>query len=372
MKDLRVEKLAKMLLIHSVELKENESILIELMSYESIELGKELLKQAYALKAKPYLKIWDCQAQRITLENATQENMKELLDIDLYMMEKMDAYIKIYSENNSFEFAHISSDNMDLYKSCYVKPLHYDYRVNNTKWCLLMYPNHSIAQLAKMCLEDYEEFFFNSCIVDYAKMGKSMDILMDLLRRTDKVRVTAKDTDITFSIKGIGCKKCYGKRNIPDGEVYSAPVKDSINGVITYNTPTIYNGVAFENIKFVFKDGKIIDATCNNTKKLNEILDVDEGARYIGEFALAVNPYITRPMLNSLFDEKIAGSIHLTPGASYKEVPNGNDSSIHWDLVLIQTPEYGGGEIWFDDKLIRLDGRFILQELECLNPENLK
>ena len=159
--------------------------------------------------------------------------------------------------------------------------------------------------------------------------------------------------------------------NIPDGEVYTAPVKNSVNGFITYNTPSIQSGVTYENIRLEFVKGKIVNATANDTEKLNKVLDTDEGARYIGEFAIGVNPYITTPMKDTLFDEKIKGSFHFTPGNSYDDAFNSNHSAIHWDLVCIQTPEYGGGEIWFDDCLIRKDGFFVISELEGLNPQNL-
>lgn len=203
-------------------------------------------------------------------------------------------------------------------------------------------------------------------------MSKAMEKLVALMNRTDKVRLTAKNTDITFSIKDIPAIKCAGEMNIPDGEVYTAPVKDSINGTISYNTPSLKDGFTYENIKLTFKDGKIIDATANDTEKINSIFDMDEGARYVGEFAIGVNPFILEPMKDTLFDEKIAGSIHFTPGCCYDDAYNGNQSALHWDLVLIQRPEYGGGEIYFDDVLIRKDGLFVLDELKCLNPENLK
>ena len=223
-----------------------------------------------------------------------------------------------------------------------------------------------------MSLEAFEDYYYNVCNLDYSKMSKAMDNLVALMNKTDKVRLVGPGTDLTFSIKDIPAIKCDGKMNIPDGEIYTAPVRDSINGTISYNTPSVHEGFTYENIVFEFKDGKIVKATANDTERLNQVLDIDEGARHIGEFAIGVNPFINVPMKDTLFDEKISGSIHLTPGRCYEEAPNGNDSSIHWDLVYIQTPAYGGGEIYFDDVLIRKDGRFVLEELDSLNPENLK
>ena len=222
----------------------------------------------------------------------------------------------------------------------------------------------SCADLSGEILEKYG--------IDYARMSKAMDSLVDLMNRTDRVHIKGPGTDLTFSIKDIPAIKCAGEMNIPDGEVYTAPVRESMNGVISYNTPSEEQGFTYENIRFEIKDGKIIKATANDNERINQLLDTDEGARYFGEFAIGVNPYILSPMKDTLFDEKIAGSFHLTPGMAYEDAPNGNDSAVHWDLVMIQRPEYGGGEIYFDDVLIRKDGLFILPELMCLNPDNLK
>ena len=253
-----------------------------------------------------------------------------------------------------------------------VGPVHIQERVSNTKWCILRYPNYAMAQAANMSTAAFEEFYFNVCNLDYGKMDQAMDPLVALLESTKAVRIVGPGTDLTFSIEGIGVVKCAGKRNIPDGEVYTAPVKDSVNGYITYNTPSLYQGFTYENIRFEFKDGQIIKATANDTERINHVLDTDPGARYIGEFALGVNPYILTPMKDTLFDEKIMGSFHFTPGSAYDQADNGNRSSVHWDLVSIQRPEYGGGEIYFDGVLIRKDGQFVLPELEGLNSENLK
>ena len=144
----------------------------------------------------------------------------------------------------------------------------------------------------------------------------------------------------------------------------------SIFKILSINCQT--PGFTYENIKFEIENGKIVKATANDNEKINHLLDTDAGSRYFGEFAIGVNPYVSTPMKDTLFDEKIDGSFHLTPGACYEDCSNGNHSALHWDLVMIQRPEYGGGEIWFDDVLVRKDGRFVLPELFCLNPENLK
>ena len=371
MKDLRIEKLAKNLLTYSVNIQKGDNILIEVLGEDGIPLAKELIRKAEELGAKPFFNIINYEILRVMLKNATEEQIKIYSKHEKLRMQDMQAYIGIRAIPNISELSGIHKEKMELYNKYYTVPVHFEERVKHTKWCILRYPNNAMAQMSKMNKDEFEDFFFNVCNIDYAKMSKAMEALKELLNKTDKVHIIGEGTDLTFSVKGIPAEKYTGTFNIPDGEVASAPVKTSVNGYITYNTETSYNGILFNNIKFEFKDGKIIKATSNKTKELNEILDIDEGARYIGEFAFGLNPYIEKPIGDTLFDEKIKGSFHFTPGDSLEESDNGNRSSIHWDIVNIQTPEYGGGEIYFDDVLIRKDGRFVLPELECLNPENL-
>ena len=287
-------------------------------------------------------------------------------------MSKMDCFIGFTAPQNLNAWIDVPQEKMEIYSKVYYHPVHLQQRLNHTRWVVLRSPTPAMAQLAGMSEEAFEDFFYNVCTLDYDKMSKAMDALVKLMAKTDKVHIVSPGTDLTFSIKGLPQIKCDGKMNIPDGEVYTAPVKNSVNGTISYNTQSLEQGFLYENIQFTFKDGKIVDAKANDTQRINQHLDTDEGSRYVGEFAIGVNPYILNPMKETLFDEKIAGSIHFTPGNAYADCDNGNRSAIHWDLVLIQRPEYGGGEIYFDEVLVRKDGLFVLPELECLNPENLK
>lgn len=371
MVDERVKILADKLVNYSCRLQKGENCLIELIGADE-EFGMELIKAVNKAGGNPFLWVRSNRLNRSLLLEATEDQLKLRAETDAALMAKMHAYIGVRGPENSFEMSDVPLKNMEMYNKIYWEPVHGAIRVAKTKWVILRYPNFGMSQLAKMSTEAFENFYFDVCNLDYEKMSKAMTPLVELMNKTDKVRIVAKDTDITFSIKDIPAIKCDGFCNIPDGEVYTAPVKNSINGKITYNTPSVEDGFTYEKICFEFKDGKIIKATANDTERINKLLDTDEGARYVGEFAIGVNPYINNAMLDTLFDEKIAGSIHFTPGACYDDAPNGNHSAVHWDLVLIQTPEYGGGEIWFDDVLIRKDGLFVIDELKCLNPENLK
>ena len=371
MTDSRIEKLANVLVNYSVALKKGEKILIEAKGIDYI-LVNAIVKEVYKAGGLPFVELFDNRVTRELLMGQTEELAKLRAKYDGARMAEMDAYIGIRGGDNSFELSDVPSDKMQAESEFYSHPVHHELRVKKTKWVILRYPNPGMAQLCSSSTDAFEQFYFDVCNLDYSKMDNAMNALKNLMDKTDKVRIVAKDTDISFSIKGIDAVKCAGHMNIPDGEVYTAPVRNSVNGKITYNAPSIQNGTKFENVSLTFKDGKIVSATGNLPEKINAIFDTDEGARYVGEFAIGVNPYVTKPMGDILFDEKISGSIHFTPGCSYDDAYNGNVSAVHWDLVLIQTPEYGGGEIYFDDVLIRKDGLFVVGELKCLNPENLK
>jgi len=371
MKDPRIELLAKNLVNYSIQLKKGEKVFIEAIGLE-IPLVTALIKEVYKVGGVPFVSIKNKEVDRAILMNSTKEQLELMAKYEALRMNDMDAYIGFRSGDNITELADVPGEKTSDYMAYCWSPVHGKIRVPKTKWVILRYPNYSMAQAASMSTEGFEDFYFNVCNLDYSKMSIAMDSLVRIMEKTDKVRITGKDTNLSFSIKGLPAIKCDGKLNIPDGEVYSAPVKDSVNGYITYNTPAVYQGTTYENIRLEFKDGKIVNAASNDTEKINKIFNTDEGARYVGEFAIGVNPYILDPMKDTLFDEKIAGSIHFTPGSSYDDCYNGNKSAIHWDLVFIQRPEFGGGEIYFDDVLIRKDGLFVIDELKGLNPNNLK
>jgi aminopeptidase len=370
--DDRVKVLAHNLVSYSMNVQKGEKVYIHYMGNSTEDLAKQIVKEVYMAGGLPFPHYTNQVLLREVLLNCSEEQISLMSKVDAKMMEQMDCYVGIRGTDNVSELSDVPADKMELYEKLFTTPVHHEIRVKKTKWVVLRYPNNAMAQLANTSLVNFEDFYFNVCNLDYSKMKNAMDNLVEYMNRTDKVRIVGPGTDLTFSIKDIPSIPCAGECNIPDGEVYTAPVRNSVNGTLSYNTPAVYQGYTYENIKLTFKDGKIINATANDTERINKVFDTDEGARYIGEFAIGVNPYILKPMKDTLFDEKIMGSFHFTPGNCYEIAPNGNKSAIHWDLVCIQTPEFGGGEIYFDDKLIRKDGLFVVKELECLNPDNLK
>jgi aminopeptidase len=358
-------QLADVLTGFSTSLQEGEKVLIDAYDVpEGIVIA--LIRAARGKGAIPYVQLNHARITRELIRDAKKEQYSISSELELTRMKKMDAYIALRGAENIYENSDVDGAQIQLVSEL-MRPVQ-NYRVNETKWVVLRWPTPSMAQQAMMSTEAFEEFYFKVCTLDYSRMTEGMDSLKTLMEKTDRVEIKGPGTDLSFSIKGIGAEPCGGLRNIPDGEVFSCPVKESVEGVLQYNVPTVYLGTSFENIRLVFEKGKIIEATSSNTKRLNEILDSDEGARYIGEFALGFNPYILEPMRDILFDEKIAGSFHFTPGQAYETAGNGNRSQVHWDMVCIQRPEYGGGEVLFDGKLVRKDGLFVSADLQKLNP----
>lgn len=372
MLDPRVTKLAETLVGYSVKVKSGDKVLIEAIDIPHI-FTTELVRLVKEAGGVPFVTLRANAVTRSLLTEGTGEMWNLVADHEKALMEQMDCYIGARGSENVSELSDVPADKQRLYEQSVWKKVHSAIRVPKTRWVVLRWPTPSMAQLAEMSTRAFEDFYFDVCTLDYDRMAKAMQPLVELMNQTDKVRIVGPGkTDLAFSIKDIPARPCEGLRNIPDGECFTAPVRESIEGVIHYNTPSLYRGETHNDVCFKFKKGRIVEATSSHTDKLNEVLDSDEGARYIGEFAIGFNPYCTWPMKDILFDEKIAGSIHLTPGSCYEEASNGNKSTIHWDLVLRQTPEVGGGEIYFDDQLIRKDGRFVIESLKGLNPENLK
>lgn len=364
----RYGELADVLTSYSTTLKKGEKVLIDAFDIPG-EMVIALVRAVRKRKATPFVALHTARVSRELAREGTGEQYDFQNEIELQRMKGLDAYIALRGSDNIFESSDIPAKQMRMIMGS-MKPV-LDWRVQKTKWVVLRWPTPAMAQQARMSTEAFEDFYFRVCTQDYARMKPGMKALKAAMESTDRVEIKGPGTDLRFSIKGISAIPCGGLRNIPDGEVFTAPVRDSVEGTITHNAPTVYQGTSFDNISLTFEKGKIVKATGSDTKRLNKILDSDEGARYIGEFAIGFNPHILEPMRDILFDEKIAGSFHFTPGQAYEEADNGNRSQVHWDMVSIQRKDYGGGEIWFDGKLIRKDGIFLPKPLQALNPDDL-
>ncbi len=371
MRDPRRVQLAKTIIRHSCNLQPGQTVLIE--SFDLADgLLHDIVDEAYEAGGIPQVYLRRTSVIRQMLLRNSEAQMKKLAEIELFQMKQAQAYVGLRASENLSELSDVPPAAMSAFGRLVGKPVHTEYRVKKTRWVVLRYPNASMAQAANMSTEAFEDWYYRVCNVDYDRMERAIEPLKARMLKTDKVHIKGPGkTDLRFSIKDIGVVPCAGDRNIPDGECFTAPVRDSVEGTIAYNTESLYQGTTFKDVVLTFEGGKVVKAAANETERINKILDQDEGARYVGEFSLGFNPMVLHPIKDTLFDEKIAGSLHFTPGQAYEETENGNRSQVHWDMVLIQRPEYGGGEIWFDGELIRKDGRFVVPELEGLNPERL-
>ncbi len=369
--DPRIEQLGDLIVNHSCEIKEGERVLIE-SSKSAYPLINHIINKCYERGALPFVLLKESNIQRELLKNISEEQIKIQSSFESVLMNEMDVYIEIKDDDNMFELSDIPPDKWNLYHNLYYKPVHWDIRLPKTKWVTVRYPSKVFAQKFGMSTEKFEDFYFDTILADYGEMGKLMLPLKERMDKANDVRIITPTTDLNFKIGKYNAVICNGKINLPDGEVFIAPELDSVNGTIQYNTDVLYQDITFSNIKLDFKDGKVINAESGNTTKdLNRILDTDEGARYVGEFAFGTNPKIDRIVKNIIFDEKMLGSVHLALGASHPTSDNGNKSGIHWDMVQIHKKESGGGEVYFDDELIMQDGKFVTPDLQELNQEKV-
>ncbi|MEW6237478.1 MAG: aminopeptidase [Candidatus Omnitrophota bacterium] len=369
----RIKRLAHTIIHYSTKTHAGDMVLIHTKGFETFDLAEAVLREAIATGGIPYLHIEDERATRRLLLEGGEETFKKLGEFLLEQMKRANVYVGIRGGSNVFELADVPKEKLSLYEKYITGPVHIEQRVKHTRWCVMRYPNAAMSQLAQTSSEAFQRFYYDVCCLDYAKMNQSVEPLVDLMNRTDRVRLIAPYTDLQFSIKDIPVRECAGTHNIPDGECFTAPVRDSIEGNIRFNVPSLHEGTLYENIQLAFKNGRAVEMDAGrHTERLRQTLEGDDGASYAGEFSLGFNPYILQPMKDTLFDEKIAGSLHIAMGACYDDASNGNRSALHWDLVQIQRQDYGGGEIYFDDVLIRKDGLFVLPELMGLNPDNLK
>jgi len=370
MMDARYRALAETLVGHSTKLRPGEKILVEAIDVDA-NLIVALVREIDRVGGIPLVSTKQNRVLRELYRTATRESMAASAAHEAVRMRGVDAYIGIRASHNICEYSDVSPEKLALQRKHWYQPVHAEIRVPRTRWVVLHFPTPAMAQQAEMSTAAFEAFYFRVCTADYPRMSRAMDPLKALMEATDRVRISGPGTDLSFSIKGMPAVKCDGDRNIPDGELFTAPVLDSVEGEILFNARTIYQGTTFSDVRLRFERGRAVSAEADKGERLRQILDTDEGARRVGEFSLSFNPYITRPMLDILFDEKIAGALHLAMGSAYDDCDNGNRSGIHWDLVQMQAPGQGGGRVWFDDRLVREDGRFVLPELAGLNPENL-
>ena len=364
------QRFAALIVTQACAVQPGERVLTELTDPDE-GLGAELIRAVHRVGGHPFYHQMRDTLEAAWISCADEDTIRRQADWDRQRMEQMDVFISLRRSENPCDLTEIPAEQAQLYRSLYTRPVHFETRLPHTRWLAMALPSPAMAQAAGMSTRELYQFYYDSCLIDYRQFHRRMMPLAELMTQTDQVRITGPQLELQFSVRDMDVSICRGNRNIPAGEVFTAPVPDSVEGHIRYNVPVRWEGQLFTGVTLAFSHGSIVNVSCEigDRERLAQIFDTDAGARYIGEFAMGTNPFIHRITGDILFDEKAAGSFHFTPGNSYGP---GNKSRIHWDMVRRMQPEYGGGDIYFDGVLVQRDGLFVLPELLPLNPENLK
>lgn len=368
MQDPRIGKLARLLVNYSIRLKPGENVYLLTDSELGLPLAREVYKEIIIKGGHPYPhlvldpNVGMGAMDPIFMRYAIADQLSHLSDIALREMQEMDAYIRIGAPENTKDLAGIDPERI-VARERATQPI-LDERLRK-RWVVTRYPTPALAQEAGMSISDYEDFLYGACLVNYRRMKREQGVIKERFDNGRLVRIVAPGTDLTFSISGRRGIMCYGLRNVPDGEVYYAPVEDSMNGVVSFPYPTIVDGQEVDGVVLEFENGRVVKASASkNEKLLIAKLDTDKGARVVGEFGIGTNYGITRYTKNTLFDEKIGGTIHLALGNAYEgSAPKDvrNKSAIHWDMVVDLREFTGGGKIYLDRRIVQRNGVFRIE-----------
>lgn len=371
MMDQRLKQMAKTVINYSLNIQPGEKVLID-STKNCSEMIKYMIKLIADRGAIPLVMLKETDIKRSLIINGCKEQFELMKTQEETILNKVDVYINMIDSDNCFDMSDIPSEKRALYQKYYFQPINFEIIVPKLRWITVDYPSISSAQQFGMSTDEYENYFFDAVNVDYEELGKKMQKLKELLDKGKHIQIESPNVNLSFNIDNLCSEVCSGKINLPDGEVFIAPTINSANGEIEFNVPSRYQGSSFEKIKLFFQDGRVVNySSQTNYEKLAEILESDEGNKYIGEFAIGTNPNINRPRSNILFDEKMLGSFHIALGNSHSLSDNGNKASIHWDMVNVLTENYGGGRIILDDEVIQENGIFVHHDLKELNSKVL-
>lgn len=355
MVDLRIKKLADILVNYSINVKKGNKISLN-FGIEAKELALECYKLILQNEAFPLIRVSVPGFGYQFYKLATDKMLIKKPEMELYRAKKLDGTISIGAEYNTRELTNIDPKKISL-RSRTVKPIS-NIILKKNNWVICEHPTDSMAQEAEMSLEELQDFVYSACLQDWKKMSKKQDKLKKILDKGNKAQIIGDNTDISFSIKGRQGIKCDGHRNMPDGEVFIGPVETSTKGYIQYSFPAIKNGVAVPDVRLEFKNGKVVKTKASkNEQYLQQMIKTDPGACRLGEFGIGLNFGIKKFIRNILFDEKIGGTIHLALGMAYKEGNGKNESAIHWDMIKDLRQ---GGKIIIDGKVIQKNGKFLI------------
>jgi aminopeptidase len=370
MPDPRIRRWAETLTNYCLSVKPGETVGIY-----ATPLAEPLVEEVYraVLRAggNPLLRLALPELNEVLLKEASDEQLTYVSPVDEVLAETLDARLRIQSDANLRALANVAPARQSLLqRSGGAAARRYREREQQGKfkWCGTLYPTQAAAQNAEMSLADFTEFVFEACFLNdeqpaerWRDLGRSQQRYVDWLRGKERVRIVGRDTDLTLSIAGRAFINSDGKRNFPSGEFFTGPVEESVEGTIRYTVPSSISGRVVQDVTLRFRQGEVVEARAAQGQEfLEQMLSMDAGARRLGEFAFGNNFGITRGICNTLFDEKIGGTIHTALGDSYPETGGLNKSSLHWDLVCDLRSAAGGGEVWVDNTLFLKDGKLML------------
>jgi aminopeptidase len=367
MTDPRLQRMASVIVNYCLELKCGKELRIE-GQYIAEPLIREIYREALLAGAYPSIMIGIPGLGPIRYRYSTDDQLKHVSEIDWFVIENLDAVVTLWADWNTKELTGADSKKMAMLRAAR-KELNTRWLERIAKrelrWCGTLFPTHASAQDAEMGLEDYEDFVFGAMllnrpdpIAEWRRVSQEQQRMVDYLNQVEAIEMKTKDTDLRFNCDGRKWINCDGKENFPDGEVFTGPIEDSVEGTIRFSFPAVYGGKEVEDVRLRFEKGKCVEArAAKGEEYLNAMLDSDEGARYVGEISFGTNYGIQRFTKNTLFDEKIGGTMHLAVGASLSESGGINKSSLHWDMVCDFRP---AGEVRADGKLILKDGKLLI------------
>ena len=365
MADPRVEGVARILVDYSVNVQPGEFVQIR-GAPQGAPLILAVYQRVLERGGHPWLLLGLDGATEVFFKHASEEQLDFVPDVARQLVEDIAANISIWTETNTKALTNVDPAKQSRVQAARrsLRERFMERKANKElKWTATVYPTQAFAQDAEMSLREFEDFVYGAALVDepdpiaaWQVVSREQQRLIDWLADKREVRLLGPDTDLTLSIEGRSWVNCDGHENFPDGEVFTGPVEDSANGHVRFTYPACLSGREVEDVRLWFENGKVVQATAaKNEEFLLVMLDTDEGARYLGEFAFGTNPGVQRFTKNILFDEKIGGTVHMAVGTGFPETGSKNRSAIHWDMICDLRQ---GGEVWVDGLLFAKDGEF--------------
>ena len=371
MPDERIVRWARTLVNYCLEVKPGQTVLIN-ATPAATPLTTEVVRETLHAGGHPIPRISIPELGYVLMREGSDAQLAWVDPADLLHAEQVDCRLAILSETDTHRFGNIDPERLAIAQRAQ-RALAQARRARSAagdeKWCLTLYPTEAYAHDAGMPLAEFEEFVFDACFLNYddpaaqwRELGAKQQFYVDWLANRQSVHVIGPDTDLRLSVAGRTFRNSDGKRNFPSGEFFTSPVEDSAEGTIRFTIPSVVRGHEVSDIRLTFEHGRVIHATAAEGQQyLDASLGIDEGARFVGEFAFGNNFGITHGIRNILYDEKIGGTIHMALGASYPETGGKNSSALHWDMICDLRAAAGGGEVYVDDVLFLKDGKLVIQ-----------